>query len=223
MTATCTLILFGSERMASKHSTRWLIAYGAIVTAFSTVSVLTRTAPANQEFDQITVHRINVVEPDGTLRMVITDRSNLPGVIVRGKEGTRDRPYAGMLFYNDEGTENGGLVFAGHRDATGRVVDSGVSLSFDKYGVGGQMVQLAGVSDAENRFAGLRVKDNSIGGPNTNRIWVGNSDDGAATVALMDAQGRRRIVMEVKADGASSLMLLDANGKVVNQLAPPAR
>ena len=30
-----------------------------------------------------------------------------------------------MLFYNDEGTENGGLVFGGHRNANGDVVDAG--------------------------------------------------------------------------------------------------
>jgi hypothetical protein len=82
------------------------------------------------------------------------------------------------------------------------------------------MVQLAGISDHENRFAGLRVRDTALGGPNNNRVWVGNTDDGAATVALMDAQGRRRIVMEVKADGSSSLTFLDADGKTLNRLLP---
>ena len=125
-----------------------------------------------------------------------------------------------MIFYNDEGTENGGLIFGGRRDVDGKVVDFGLSLSFDKYGVNGQMLQLAAISDKDNRFAGLRVKDTGIGGPNNNRVWVGNTDDGAATVALMDTQGRRRIVMEVKGDGSSSLTFLDANGKVLNQLLP---
>jgi hypothetical protein len=37
---------------------------------------------------------------------------------------------------------------------------------------------------------------------------------------LMDTQGRRRIVMEVKADGSSNLTFLDTNGKVLNQLSP---
>ncbi len=142
---------------------------------------------------------------------------------MQGKEqGPNHRPGAGMLFYNNEGTENGGLIFGGHRDANGKVVDAGVSLSFDKYGVNGNFVQLAGVSDSDNRFAGLRVRDNSIGSPNSNRIWVGNGDDGAATLALMDKQGRKRIVMEVKADGESSLAFLDANGKVLNRLLPAA-
>jgi hypothetical protein len=77
------------------------------------------------------------------------------------------RSGAGILFYNDEGVENGGLIFGGHRDGQGRIVDSGVSLSFDKYGVGSQMVQLAGVSDSADRFAGLRVKDTTIGARTT--------------------------------------------------------
>jgi hypothetical protein len=190
------------------------------MTALFAFDLKTSGAVKNQEFDEITVHRIKVVEPDGTLRMVIANHATFPGVIVRGKEGTANRPQAGMLFYNDEGTENGGLVFAGHRDSSGRLVDSGVALSFDKYGAGGQMVQLAGVSDSDNRFAGLRVNDNSVGGGNQGRVWVGNGADGAATVALMDAQGRRRIVMEVKADGTSSLTFLDASGKTVNELVP---
>src|SRR6185503_19524027 len=182
---------------------------------------LAGAASKSQDFDEITVRRIKVVEPDGTLRMVISNHHGFPGVIVRGKElGPNRRPGAGILFLNDEGTENGGLIFGGRQDAEGSVVDSGASLSFDKYGVSGNFVQLAGVSDVHNRFAGLRVRDNSIRGPNNNRVWVGNGDDGAASVALMDGQGRRRIVMEVKADGASSLTFLDENGKVLNQLSP---
>jgi hypothetical protein len=181
---------------------------------------MSQGAQKTQEFDEITVHRINVVEPDGTLRMVIANHDALPRDSRGNRQGRNQRPGAGMIFYNNEGTENGGLIFGGHRDADGKVVDSGGSLSFDKYGVSGQMLQLAGVSDRDNRFAGLRVKDTTIGGPNNNRVWVGQTSDGAATVALMDAQGRKRVVMEVTADGASSLTFLDANGKVLNRLLP---
>ena len=38
---------------------------------------------------------------------------------------------AGMLFYNDEGTELGGLVFAGGRDEQGNAISVG-SLTFDR-------------------------------------------------------------------------------------------
>jgi hypothetical protein len=194
--------------------------YACVVTGLLVLTTFTTSKPTKQEFDEITVHRINVVEPDGTLRMVISNHDWLPRDGRGNKQGTNQRPGAGIIFYNDEGKENGGLIFGGRRDAEGKVVDSGVSLSFDKYGVGGQMVQLAGVSDKDNRFAGLRVNDTTIGGSNNRRIWVGNGDDGAAAVALMDAQGRRRIVMEVKADGTSSLTFLDEKGHILNQLLP---
>ena len=82
-----------------------------------------------------------------------------------------DRPYAGMLFYNDEGSENGGLVFGGHRNAQGEVVDSGGSLTFDPYGGTGQIVQLAGVDDSQNHIVGLTVWDTDA--KRSRRIVVG--------------------------------------------------
>jgi len=208
--------------MAEKHGTRWLVLYAFVTTTLLGLTAVARGVPRQEIFDEITVHRIKVVEPDGTLRMIISNHDKLPGVIVKGKvQGPNDRPGGGMLFYNDEGSENGGLIFAGRKNAKGEVVSSGGSLSFDKYGAS-QIVQLAGVSDKDDRFAGLRVSDNAIGGPLNRRVWVGNAEDGAATVALCDAGGRKRIVMEVKADGASTLSFLDADGKVLQQIQPSA-
>jgi hypothetical protein len=127
-----------------------------------------------------------------------------------------------MLFYNDEGSEDGGLIFGGRRNNKGEVVDSGGSLSFDKYGAN-QIVQLIGVDDKEDRFAGLSVTDSITGTDNRRRIWIGRTEDGAAAVNLMDANGRKRLVMEVKADGTASLYFLDTNGRVISQLPSPAK
>jgi hypothetical protein len=205
--------------MMTNTPTRVLGIYAGAATLLLLVAT-TRAAQKTETFDEITVHRINVAEPDGKLRLVISNRARLPGVMVNGKEGKPNRPYAGMIFYNDEQTENGGLIFAGHRNANGDVESSGVSLSFDKYG-DGQIVQLAGVSDKEDRFSGLRVWENGLDAGRSTRVWVGESADGIASMALMDGSGRKRIVMEVKPDGGSSLTFLDENGKVVNQLLPP--
>lgn len=107
---------------------RLLLIYAVVLTCVVTVMLLAgAAAPKTSDFDEITVHRINVVEPDGTLRMVISNHARLPGIIVRGKEQPFDRPQAGMIFYNDEGSENGGLIFGGHRNPKGEVVDSGVA------------------------------------------------------------------------------------------------
>jgi hypothetical protein len=176
-------------------------------------------ASRNAKFDEITVQRIKIVEPDGTLRMIISNHARFPGIIVRGKEEPFDRPQAGMLFYNDEGSENGGLIFGGHRNSKGEIVDSGGSLTFDKYDAN-QIVQLAGVDDKDDKFAGLMVGDSQPGGDSPSRIWVGRKGDGTATIALMDAKGRKRLLMEVSESGAARIQFLDENGKALNQLVP---
>ncbi len=123
------------------------------------------------------------------------------------------RPQAGLIFYNDEGTENGGLVFSGRKNEMGEVVDSGGSLSFDRYGAG-QIVQLAGIDDKEDRFAGLGVSDGK------RRVWIGREGEGVASVALSGADGKKRIVMKVASDGTPSLAFYDAQGHLVQELAP---
>lgn len=194
--------------------------YSFVVTILFVVVLANAAGPSKvSHFDEITVHRINVVEPDGTLRMVISDHARLPGIIVRGKEHAFERPQAGMLFYNDEGSENGGLIFAGHRNAKGEVIDSGGSLSFDQYD-SNQIVQLAGVDDKDDRFRGLIVSESSPDKANHRRVWAGRDEAGVASVALMDAAGKKRIVMEVTADGTPRLSFLDASGNVVNQIPP---
>jgi hypothetical protein len=170
-------------------------------------------------FDEINVQRINVREPDGTLRMVVSDRARLPGIIVRGKEQPFPRPQAGILFYNDEGSENGGLIFGGRKNAKGEVVDAGGAISFDRYD-GNQEVQLIGVHDSEDQFAGLIVSDSPPHAQGHRRIWVGKNDDGAARVELRDTNGKKRLVLEVLADGASSMTFLDAEGRVLSRIQP---
>jgi hypothetical protein len=196
-----------------------LITYSAVLsTVFALVLLMGSKSHRSQSFDQIEVHRINVLEPDGTLRMVISDHDQMPGVIVRGKESPKvDRPEAGMLFYNDEGTENGGMIFGGHRNETGEVIDSGASLSFDPYGESQQLVQLAGVQDKDNHIVGLAINDPRSHARNR-RIWVGRGEDDAAVVSLADANGKKRIVMQVAADGTASLDFLDADGRVVRHV-----
>jgi hypothetical protein len=202
-------------------STRILVVYSAVVTtALTGFTIAGYAKPRVQRFDEIDVHRINVREEDGTLRMVISNHARLPGVTVRGKESAPvDRPYAGMLFYNDEGTENGGLVFGGHRNANGEVIDSGVSLSFDRYGASSQFVQLAGVSDSKNHIVGLTLSDTDTTG-NRRRVVIGPDKEGVAAVALMDRNGRKRMVLQVTSDGTPSIVFLDEKGSVVNQFGP---
>ena len=88
---------------------RLLMIYSGVLTlVFAGTMLMLMGATSNAgraTFDQITVHRINVVEPDGTLRMVISNAANAPGSPFHNKIYPRaDRKIAGIIFMNDEGT-----------------------------------------------------------------------------------------------------------------------
>jgi hypothetical protein len=195
---------------------RFLVVYSGLLTAAVCISMLSGFAKNPiTKIDELDVQRINVREPDGTLRMVISDSARLPGVIVKGKEQPKvDRPQAGMIFLNDEGSENGGLIFGGRRDKHGDVVDSGGSLSFDRYNAN-QTVQLIGVDDKNDSMAGVAISDSQEGGGGHRRAWVGRSADGSVALSLMDAAGNKRIVLKVAPGGAAEMDYLDEHGKIV--------
>ena len=87
----------------------------------------------NTKFTEIDVERINIVEPDGKLRMVISNRPRSIGPIYKGQPfGYPGGGRPGMIFFNDEGTENGGLTFTGSRTADGRYRASS-GFSFDQF------------------------------------------------------------------------------------------
>jgi hypothetical protein len=139
---------------------RALKAYAALMTVlFATLTVAAfRQADQNQRFGEIDVERINVVETDGSLRLVISNRERSTGPIYRGEPfgypgGTRP----GMIFFNDEGTENGGLTFSGSRQPDGTYRASH-HLSFDQFDQD-QIVVLNYTDNNGTRRMGLTIGD----------------------------------------------------------------
>lgn len=102
--------------------------YAGVLTAAFAITVFGGfTESRKTAFDEIEVHRINIVEPDGTLRLVISDKAKFPGSFVSGKEIARpDRHDTGLLFLNGEGTEMGGLTFDGWKDKNGKFRTTGI-------------------------------------------------------------------------------------------------
>jgi|SRR5690348_15562609 len=114
--------------------------------------------PAPTKFDEIDVERINVVEKDGKLRMVISNRDRSPGPIAYGKPfGYKGGSRPGMIFFNDEGTENGGLTFTGKRMPDGTYTSSG-HFSFDQYNED-QVVYLQYLDENGQMRKGLTIAD----------------------------------------------------------------
>ncbi|HEX2206624.1 MAG TPA: hypothetical protein VHG93_03020, partial [Longimicrobium sp.] len=72
-----------------------------------------------QRFEEIDVERINVVEPDGRLALVIANQERLPGVWMDGREHGDREGYNGIIFFNGEGDESGGLTHWSERTPDG--------------------------------------------------------------------------------------------------------
>ena len=120
---------------AIRRELRLLKGYALVVTVLlGTLSIAAfRQSAQKTRFTEIDVERINIVEPDGALRMVISNRPRSIGPIYKGKPfgyagGTRP----GIIFFNDEGTENGGLTFTGRKRDDGTYTSS-VGMSFDQF------------------------------------------------------------------------------------------
>lgn len=84
---------------------------GAMVLSCA-IFLLTVFAAQKQKFAEIDVERINIVERDGKLRMVISNQARQHPGILNGKVLKRDEPRPpGIIFFNHIGDEMGGLVF----------------------------------------------------------------------------------------------------------------
>ena len=188
----------------------------------------------------IDVERINVREPDGTLRLVIASHARMPGIVMGKTEYPHpNRPEAGMIFYNDEGAENGGLIFDGGLKS-GRPTNSG-SLTFDRWHQD-QTIQFTSNEDGLRREAAVIVNDRPDGaldisaaptiltaapGPAraaavraahadvAQRAYLGRDPDGTSQLVLRDGTGKPRLRLAVAAEGTSGIDFLDDVGHIV--------
>ncbi len=234
-----------------------LMLYSGVLTAAFSVALATNagadTPPGKAVFDEIDVKRINVREDDGTIRMIVSNTSRSPGIIMKGKE----RPHpsgnrgAGIIFYNNEGSENGGLTFSGRTGPDGKVSGGG-HLSFDQYEQD-QVIQLTQNEYDGRRWAGMVVNDRpnealdfdlaeriskmpdgaektaalqkvqADGTFGRQRLYVGKTRDRDSAVMLSDAMGRPRILMKVTSEGTASIDFLDEKGGVIRSVTPDAK
>ena len=200
-----------------------------------------------QNLGEITVERINVVDANGTLRLVIANKDRMHPGVMDGKVIDRPRPVAGLLFFNDEGDEVGGLTITGQQRDGVRRANAG--LMFDQL----KQDQTIGLTYAEGngqRTAGLQVWDrsdrplselieqlnaaNRIADPGEReaairkvreaapagprRVFVGKNADRSASVSLADANGKPRLTLTVDTSGNPRIEFLDENGKIVERL-----
>ena len=183
------------------------------------------------KFEEIDVQRINVVDPHGRPRFVLTNAERLPAPVVSGEVLQRQGRFPAILFYNDDGDECGGLGVSGRTKEDG-TYEASALLAFDQFKQD-QALFLSYEDENGRRRYGLQVMDrpsashvgpdgggNERVGLHNPRLFAGRTEEGQATVRLCDRLGRPRLRLAVAPDGAARIEFLDEQGRVTFSLGP---
>ncbi|MFN7944000.1 MAG: hypothetical protein U0Z53_01390 [Blastocatellia bacterium] len=232
---------------------RFLKMYAVVMTLLVGVLVLTAFRQAGQrtKFTEIDVERINIVEKDGGLRLVISNSERQHPGVIDGQTLSRKRP-PGLLFFNEKGDECGGLSFSGNQQ-DGKT-SAGALLAFDRFhqdqtvgiqyqesgngqyqaglrvwdrpatSLGPAIEKLAVIqkmNDGPEKTAALKELSSTFGG--AERMSAGRDRNGAAVINLSDAKGKPRLRLAVDAAGAARVEFLDETGKVTFALPQESR
>ena len=141
---------------------------------------------ARTKFTEIDAERINIIGTNNKPVLVLANRRLIPGPSMNGKDYPRSLAdgrdlLSGMIFFNEQGDEVGGLIYNGIKK------DSGYSslghLSFDQWKQN-QVVALQYLDNGTPRRAGLRVWDRP-----TNVTFDTQLD---RSLRLMQSEGKQR-------------------------------
>lgn len=231
-----------------RRDIRLLQAYATIsslVLVFLAVSAFRQPGPA--KMDELTVQRLNVVDANQTLRLVLSGKDRMHPGVLDGKVIDRPRPVAGLIFFNDEGDEVGGLTITGQeRDGVRRAnallafdqlkQDQTIAIAYSE--ANGQrstgltvwdrpdvrLSELIEKLNAAQKITDAAARDEAIKTarasmpPSPRRVFVGKNTDRSAAITLADGAGKPRINLQVDADGRARIEFLDADGKVTQRI-----
>ncbi|RXM40634.1 hypothetical protein BOQ62_04755 [Chryseobacterium sp. CH21] len=203
-----------------------------------------KNQPSNERFKEIDVERINIVEKDGTLKMVISNKERQhPGLVNHKELKPRERE-AGLIFFNSMGDECGGLVYDGNEK------ESGMVYSVDQRNTD-QIMQLQyfeGSGKDKNRVYGLKLWDRPDDFPlediikfedslkklndpaaskkayaklreegklTNERFFAGKTAAGDVGIFIRDTKGKVRLKLYVDKNNQTHIENLDESGNLV--------
>lgn len=125
---------------------RFLKAYAAVATLLCAVFVFTAFTLRSREqgSEEVTAKQIKIVDSNGKIRVLM-------GAELKGNNS------AGLLFFNEEGHENGALFYHGTRDKGGKI-DAGARFTMDQF-KSDQIVVLEYDHIGDQKRQGLVISD----------------------------------------------------------------
>jgi hypothetical protein len=209
--------------MKAVSSPRFLAIYSGVLTLMFAVTILCGFAMMrNPQFGIVTARRINIVEPDGTVRLTISNRADFPGGWIHKKESQRPdrRDAAGMLFMSEEGTEQGGLIWGASQLPDGTIENHG-HLSLDQYEEN-QIFALDAGQEGKDKFSRITIADQGDypveekrkAEERIGKLPEDKQDDAWGEFFATHRHDVKRLVVGRAPDGSVGLSLRDGNGKV---------
>ncbi len=200
-----------------------LVLFGAAMLLFTLLNSF-RLEQKIENFDVINAKRINIVEKDGTVRMVLSNKELQHSGRMDGKDFEKRERQAGLMFFNDLGDECGGLIYAARKKDDGSVM-SGMSITMDRFR-DDQVLQLLNSENINNNKImserGLIVNDfPDLQGLNARNAAFAEAEKIADENKrnekfreISDLQGSKRLLFVGKTRGNSQgLFISDKSGK----------
>lgn len=212
----------------------WLLAAATLSTHAQAPSaddarrgILTRSPQVKVDkvdHDRLAVHRIDIVDDQGVIRAILA--ADTPPPIVDGIQYKRAFPAAGLILFDRDGNERGGVAAADLKDGGTAVVAAEDHANGDA--IGWRIMPDGSISFVMNERGTLR-RDPALGNrlaPATDgatRVKMSVAADGTPAIALADKQDRPRLRLTVTPQGYGAIEFLDADGQVVQTIAPEAQ
>lgn len=173
------------------------------------------------DHERISARRIDIVDADGIIRMTLSGET--PAPIIDGIQYKRAFNVAGLILYDDKGSERGGFGTAD--------VEGGMAvLALDHPAmdaIGWRVSPDGSVAFSINQAPPL-VREPALGnalvpGVSTpTRMQFTVAADGTPAVSLSDKNNKPRIRMTVTEEGFGSIQFLDAEGTLIHSITPEA-
>lgn len=178
-------------------------------------------AARSTTYDTLTVQRINVVDPDGKMRLIIANSARMPGAIRHGKTYPRSIDNAaGLIFLDTRGEETGGVATArlGDNDVTGFIFDctyqgTDCIRMWKQESIDGERLRESFDIFDRRPYTGTIESTQGV-----QRITL-SDENRNAQLLISDPQGRPRIRIAVDKTGDPSIVMLSPDGKEVYRAA----
>lgn len=209
------------------------------------MAIVLRQSSSSDHFKHITAERIDIVDSTGKILMAISNRERQHPGIIAGKElPKRDRP-AGMIFFNDDGDECGGLVYDGNKKSAGMTYsvdqyqnDQIMQIQYNQQTDAGNLQRSYGLKlwDKYDSFPSARVmayvdslkklNDTAVynagikklqqpGVLTAERLFVGKNTQGEVGLFLRDTKGKPRLKIYINPQNQPVIETLNDKGEVI--------